>query len=55
MTKTEYIKKLIGFTMQKGAFEFLRGRGYLDFDFANDRIAEIESEIEALKNIGYDK
>ena len=55
MTKIEYINKLYEFTMQKGLYEFMRGRGYLDFCFANDRIIEIESAIEALKNIGYEK
>lgn len=45
---------MIEFTMQKGLFEFMRGRNYLDVCFANDRIIEIESAIEALKKIGYD-
>lgn len=55
MKKIEYINKLIEFTMQKGLFEFMRGRGFLDYCFANDRITEIESAIEALKKIGYEK
>lgn len=55
MTKIEYINKMLQFTMLKGLFEFMRGRNYLDYCFANDRITEIECAIEALKNIGYDE
>lgn len=55
MTKTEYINKMIEFTMRIGIIKFMCGRGYFDYCFANDRIKEIESAIESLKKIGYDE
>ena len=55
MTKTEYINKLIEFNMRIGLIKFMCGRGFLDLVFANDRITEIESAIEALKKIGYNE